>query len=181
MSYINLPPGMPGILGLLAAYPDIAHPLNSFTQQLLRGESSLTPGERELIAAYVSRENDCTFCMRAHTAAARNLLSVDQTRSAEHLLSQVDAGMVDKKLQTLLEIAASVQKGGKYVTREQVECARSAGADDRAIHDTVLIAAAFCMFNRYVDGLNSWTPEEQGIYDSIGARLASQGYQGSGT
>jgi hypothetical protein len=57
-----------------------------------------------------------------------------------------------------------------------VDRARLAGADDKAIHDTVLIAAMFCMFNRYVDGLATWTPEDPTVYQAIGARIAEKGY-----
>jgi len=179
MPYIDVTPELPGIISLLSAYPYIAGPLNAFTQQLLRGESSLTPGERELIAAFVSGRNECKFCMRAHTAVAKNLLPNDQSKSVDKVVNQSDFGTVDKKMQALLDIAASVQKGGKQVTREQIDRARFNGADDRAIHDAVLIAAAFCMFNRYVDGLDTWTPEEPQIYESIGTRLAAQGYVGT--
>jgi uncharacterized peroxidase-related enzyme len=176
MAYIDLPPGIPGIIGLLAAYPDTARPLNAFTEHLLRGPSSLTAAERELIAAFVSRQNECTFCMRAHSAVARNLISAGLAAQIDAVVKRGDFTSLDLKMQALLHLAASVQKGGRYVTQDHIDRARKAGADDRAIHDTVLISAAFCMFNRYVDGLGSWTPDEQGIYEQIGSRLAVNGY-----
>jgi uncharacterized peroxidase-related enzyme len=181
MSYIKLMPGVPGIISLLSTYTDTAESLNAFTQQILRGKSSLTEAERELIAAFVSRENNCKFCMRAHTAVAKNLFPADQSAVVEKIIYQADIGSLGEKMQALLDIAAAVQKGGKHVTQQQIDRARSSGADDRAIHDTVLIAAAFCMFNRYVDGLATWTPDEQPVYDNIGARLAAQGYTGANT
>ena len=176
MAYIKVTPGAPGIISLLSTYTDTAKSLNIFTQQILRGKSSLTEGERELIAAYVSGKNDCKFCLRAHSAVARKLLPADQAGQVDKVLRQSDLKSCGAKMQALLNIAAAVQQGGKYVTKDLIERARSSGADDQAIHDTVLIAAAFCMFNRYVDGLGTWTPEEQGIYENIGARLATQGY-----
>jgi len=83
---------------------------------------------------------------------------------------------VNPKLKALLAIAASVQKGGKNVTSEEVAQARNSGATDLEIHDTVLIAAAFCMYNRYVDGLATFTPTDQQQYDAMGARMAAEGY-----
>jgi len=70
-------------------------------------------------------------------------------------------------MKALLAIAGKVQKGGKHVTAEDVERARSHGATDKEIHDTVLIAAAFCMFNRYVDGLDTWQPHDAEFYREV--------------
>jgi hypothetical protein len=83
---------------------------------------------------------------------------------------------LSEKMKALLTIAASVQKGGKHVTPEQIADARTMGATDREIHDTVLIAAAFCMFNRYVDGLATWAPKDRNIYVERGKRRAEEGY-----
>jgi hypothetical protein len=69
-----------------------------------------------------------------------------------------------------------VRRDGRLVTTDDVLRARRAGADDRAIHDTVLITAMFCMFNRYVDGLATWTPQDPSVYEEIGARIAALGY-----
>ena len=80
------------------------------------------------------------------------------------------------KLKSLLAIAASVQKGGKYVTAQQVTDAREKGATDKEIHDTVLIASAFCMFNRYVDGLATWAPTDRQVYVNRAPMRAEEGY-----
>jgi uncharacterized peroxidase-related enzyme len=178
MAYIKVTPGVPGIISLLSTYTDTAKSLNVFTQQILRGKSSLTEAERELIAAFVSARNDCKFCMRAHSTIAEKLFPPDQAEQVDKVINQSNLKSLSEKMQALLAIAAAVQQGGKYVTKDQIEHARRTGADDQAIHDTVLVAAAFCMFNRYVDGLGTWTPEEQGIYENIGTRLAAQGYTG---
>jgi hypothetical protein len=79
-------------------------------------------------------------------------------------------------MKALLAIAGKVQKGGKHVTTKDVERAREQGATDKEIHDTVLIAAAFCMFNRYVDGLATWAPTDPAMYRENGKRLAEKGY-----
>ena len=176
MAYIKVTPGAPGIISLLTAYTGTAKSLNAFTQQILRGPSPLTEGERELIAAYVSSRNDCKFCTRAHSAVSKKLLPPGQSAQVDSAIADSALNPPDRKMKALLVIAAAVQQGGKHVTKDQIEQARSAGADDRTIHDTVLIAAAFCMFNRYVDGLAAWTPEEQSVYDDIATRLAADGY-----
>jgi alkylhydroperoxidase/carboxymuconolactone decarboxylase family protein YurZ len=86
---------------------------------------------------------------------------------------------ISDKLKALLAIAGQVQKGGRHVTPGDIERARHAGATDLEIHDTVLIAAAFCMYNRYVDGLATWVPLDPELYRSMGARLAEVGYVNS--
>jgi uncharacterized peroxidase-related enzyme len=160
--HIDLPP-LPGIAGLLAGHPETAGPLNHLAETLLRGPSPLTPAQRETIAAYVSRRNHCTFCAETHGAVARHL-------------SHDDGAEPDPLMDALLAIAEKVRVDGRSVTPADVDRARAAGADDRAIHDTVLIAAAFCMFNRYVDGLDTLTPADPAQYERRARGLAENGY-----
>jgi uncharacterized peroxidase-related enzyme len=173
--HIELPPNLPGIVGPITQYPETGGPLNALAEALLRGPSSLTPGERETIGAYVSSRNECRFCAETHSSVARHLLGdnaeiVDQVRASGY------QALVGPKLQTLLAIADKVREDGRTVTVEDVARARAAGADDKAIHDTVLIAAAFCMFNRYVDGLATWAPDDPEAYVDHGKTLAETGY-----
>jgi len=84
---------------------------------------------------------------------------------------------ISEKLRALLQIAKKVQQGGKNVLKEDIDNAKNKGADDIEIHDTVLIAAAFCMFNRYVDGLGTWAPPEKEAYIETGEKLAKRGYR----
>ena len=168
MPHIKLPPGAPGILGPLTAYPDTERPLNDLVNALLCGPSSLSLAERELIATYVSHGNECRFCASSHAAAARHLFG-EQASVVDQVLAGVAAAPIDEKMQSLLAIADHVRRDGRLVTESHVARARAAGADDRAIHDTVLIAAAFCMFNRYVDGLATWAPSDSRVYNEIGA------------
>ena len=176
MTHIQVPEGVPGIRSLVMFRPETGKPLYELAQVLLRGESTLTEADRELIAAYVSHLNECRFCMNSHAAAARCLLG-EEALLIDQVLSDVDKSPVSVKMKTLLHIAAHVQLGGKKVTKEDIEAARNQGATDREIHDTVLIAAAFCMFNRYVDGLDSFTPIDQDEYKTMGERMARNGYQ----
>ncbi len=79
-------------------------------------------------------------------------------------------------MRALLTIAGKVQKDARQVSEADIAAAREQGATDKEIHDTVLIAAAFCMYNRYVDGLATWTPRDESLYDQHGAELATRGY-----
>ncbi len=113
--------------------------------------------------------------MEAHGAAARQLLG-EQSGVVAEIFEDVDSAQIDDKLRALLVIAEKVRIDGRLVGESDVQAAREAGADDKAIHDTVLIAAMFSMFNRYVDGLATWTPADPAVYDEIGQRLANKGY-----
>ena len=177
MAHIQLPEGLPGILGPMAYSPETTKPLNQLAEVLLRtlASDSLTQGERELIASFTSRRNDCFFCSTSHGAAADYLLGRENKVVAQ-TWDNPDTAPVSPKMKRLLAIAASVQKGGKHVTPEQVEAARAEGATDKDIHDTVLIAAAFCMYNRYVDGLATWAPQDPDVYADMGEILATKGY-----
>ena len=175
MPHIDLPEGLPGIVGPMVAYPETAKHLNGLADALLRGPSSLSPGEREMIAAYVSAGNECSFCKRLHASTARHLLG-EAGEVVDSVLAKGVQAPIDEKLRALLEIAEKVRRDGRLVTAEDIARARQAGADDKAIHDTVLIAAAFCMYTRYVDGLATWAPEEPEAYDEMGAQLAEKGY-----
>jgi len=175
MPHIELPEGVPGIVGPMTAYPETARPLNELAEALLRGPSSLTSAERELIATFVSSGNECFFCTQTHAAAAREHFGPER-RVVDLVLEDRAAAPISAKLRALLEIADKVRRDGRLVRPEDVAKAREAGADDQAIHDAVLIAAAFCMYNRYVDGLATWAPKDQALYDQTGVRLANEGY-----
>jgi uncharacterized peroxidase-related enzyme len=166
---------LPGIVGLLNYRPETARPLLDLAETLMRGPSTLTSGEREIIAASVSYRNDCHFCHTSHAAAAAAHLE-----TGLGLIDDIKAGLpntpVSDKLRALLTIAHQVQISGKQVTEANIKAARDKGATDQEIHDTVLIAAAFCMYNRYVDGLGTWAPAANEAYAEMGERMAKIGY-----
>jgi uncharacterized peroxidase-related enzyme len=174
MPHIPLDEKLPGITGLLNYRQDTALPIRQLTQILLRGESTLTEGERELIATVVSHGNQCEFCTAAHTAAADALLGESET--SEKVKHDPESAPVSEKMKFLLEIARKVQADARSVTTELVERARQAGATDLEIHDTVLIAALFCLYNKYVDGLASVTPTEPAFYNRLANILKTSGY-----
>lgn len=176
MAYIQLPEGLPGILGPMAISPESAKALRELAEVLLRGPNTLTSAEREMIATYVSSQNDCRFCQLSHGAAAAEHLGGDY-ELIDRVKSNYAATGISEKLKALLAIAGKVQKGGEHVSEGDIELARSLGATDKEIHDTVLIAAAFCMFNRYVDGLGTWQPSDPEAYREMGQRMANEGYR----
>jgi uncharacterized peroxidase-related enzyme len=173
--HIDLPEHLPGILGPLTFRPETAKPLMELAEVLLRSENSLTRGERELIAAYVSSLNKCRFCAAAHGAFAACQLDAGMP-VVESVTRDVATADVSPKLRNLLVIAGKVRDGGLSVTEHDVAAARSQGATDVEIHDTVLIAAAFCMYNRYVDGLATWAPTAQSDYDAAAQVIVEHGY-----
>lgn len=175
MPHIKLPEGRPGISGPMDAYPETEVHLNALAEALLRGRSSLTPAERELIATRVSHGNECKFCWKVHAATARHLYG-DQAAVVDGSLAALEQAPVSEKMKALLAIADKVRRDGRLVTESDVARARAAGADDKALHDTVLIAAAFCMYNRYVDGLATWAPDNPEAYRRSGENLATSGY-----
>jgi uncharacterized peroxidase-related enzyme len=176
MPHIDLPKEYPGIRSLFMFRPETAAPLNSLVQTLLHNpHPTLSAGERELIAAYVSGLNECKYCCNTHGAIAKHQLNGDGELVKQVIADPETAG-ISLKLKALLKIAAQVQKSGKAVSTEHIARARNAGATDIEIHDTVLIAAAFCLFNRYVDGLATWQPDDDTLYDKLGEQRAREGY-----
>ena len=175
MPHISLPPDLPGIRGAMAFRPETARPLNALVEILLQGPSTLSRGERELIATYVSSRNCTHYCHSIHGAIAAAHLDGN-----EALVKQVKTDFtqanISSKLKGLLVIAGLVQRDGKLVTVAEVDAARRAGATDLEIHDTILISAAFCMYNRYVDGLGTYQPEDEAFYRERGPRVARDGY-----
>jgi uncharacterized peroxidase-related enzyme len=174
MPHIPLEEHLPGITGLLEYRRDSAEPIRELTQFLLRGPNTLTVGERELIATVVSHANQCRFCTTAHAAAADLLYG--ESRTSACVRTDVESSPVSEKTKSLLQIARLVQQGGKAVTAAAVERARAAGATDVEIHDTVLIAALFCLYNRYVDGLATVAPDSPDFYMRLAERLVNHGY-----
>jgi uncharacterized peroxidase-related enzyme len=167
----------PGITGLMHFRPETAAPLNTLAEVLLHApHPTFAPGERELIAAYVSGLNECVFCNSSHAAFAAEQIDGGR-RLVEQACADPERAPLTARMRALLAVAAAVQRGGREVTAELVGAARTAGATDLDLHDTVLIAAAFCMFNRYVDGLATVLPPDPAVYAHRARRVAQHGYR----
>jgi uncharacterized peroxidase-related enzyme len=175
MPHINVDTNLPGIRSLMAFSPETAEPMGKLANLMLRTNEGLSMAEREMIAAYVSNLNDCFYCQQSHGAIAVCYLNGDEAL-VEQVKKDYEQADISDKLKALLSIAGSVQKGGKYVTEAQIEKAKESGATDKDIHDTVLIAAMFCMFNRYVDGLAANTPTDLSSYPLRAKQVATHGY-----
>ena len=178
MPHIALPEGIPGIASGFAFRSETAAPMRSLAHVLLYepgATASLSSRDRELIAAYVSSRNRCYFCHTSHAAAASHHEG-GSDRLTELVCADPETAPVQERLKALLAIAGQVQADAKAVTPKMIQRARETGATDLEIHDAILIAAAFCMYNRYVDGLDTWQPHDKPMYDGMGERLASQGY-----
>ena len=178
MPHIDLPEGVPGIRSAMQFRPETAVHLNALAEQLLRAENTLSRGDRELIAAYVSSRNKTVFCEHSHSALAALQLDggIELVEDVKH---DPDTAEIDPKLRALLHIAGKVAVDGKSVTSSDIDAARAEGATDLEIHDTVLIAAAFCMYNRYVDGLDTWQPPDPEAYRERAHLLIEHGYGAS--
>ena len=178
MPHIMLPAEVPGIRGPMAFRPETAKPLNELVDVLLRGPNTLSPGERELIATFVSSQNDCRYCQTIHGAIAAHHLNGDEdlvvqvkTRSAARRhLGQAQGAARDRRQDRA--------KAASRSPRPTSSARAQHGATDLEIHDTVLIAAVFCMCNRYVDGLATWAPDDPAFYRQRAALVAEHGYAG---
>jgi uncharacterized peroxidase-related enzyme len=172
-SYLDVDPALQGIRALFSFRPETAIPMRALAQTLLRGPSPLSPGDRELIATYVSARNRCHFCASSHGGAAAALIGDTALAS---LVFEGQAIPVEDKLTALLAVAAAVQTGGQHLTPDIVATAREYGVTEIELHDAVLVAAAFSMYNRYVDALRPHVPDDEALYVAMGDRLASDGY-----
>ncbi len=175
MPHIELDKSLPGIRSLMAFRPETAEPLSALAEILLRDTTGLALAERELIGTYVSYLNDCFYCHHSHGEIAVCYLNGDRSL-VDAVRRNYKEAPISEKLKSLLNIAGKVQKSGKSVLAEDIQDAKNQGATDRDIHDTVLIAAAFCLFNRYVDGLATVAPQDMSSYPLRAKQIVEQGY-----
>lgn len=176
MPYIDLGNDLPGIRSLVTFRPDTGKHLYDLVRVILTENNSLSKAERELIAAHVSNLNDCIFCTQSHASAARYAFK-EQSSLVDEVLKSGKSTQLSPKMNVLLEIAGIVQQNGKLVSKELIDSAKKLGTKDMEIHDTVLIASVFCMFNRYVDGLQAYTPMDDADYKYMGEKMITLQYQ----
>jgi len=174
MPHIPLESHLPGITGLLEYRKDTGAPIRDLTQILMRGPSTLTEAERELLATVVSHGNECRFCTTAHAATVDMLLGESET--SEKVRTDISTAPVSDKMKALLTISALTGQSGKLVTSGHIDAAKAAGATDIEIHDAVLIAALFSLYNRYVDGMATAMPDDDGYFTALADRLVNHGY-----
>jgi uncharacterized peroxidase-related enzyme len=177
MAHIQVPNDAPGIVGLMLANPKTAIHLNALADSILCDETkNLTKAERETIASYVSYLNNCVFCSESHAEVANAHFS--KPNVAQQCWDQSTWHSLPLKMQAILKVAGKVQKDPRLVNPSDITQMHELGLTDQDIHDVVLIAAAFCMYNRYVDGLGTWAPPRGDTsYKEMGKKLKEVGYQ----
>jgi len=180
-------PEYPGILAAMMISPALAAPLRALADMLLVkpfAGSTLNRADREMIATAVSAGNDCFYCMDTHGAFATALLQEHglSGSTAEARTEALKSGRVSalsEKLQALIGVAMVVREHGRKLRSVDVESARDAGATDEDVQLAVLIASAFCMYNRMVDGLRARTPADVSAHYARAKQIAQFGYNDS--
>jgi uncharacterized peroxidase-related enzyme len=175
-------PDVPGIGAAMRLTPNLGLHLRGLADELLVNHfpgATLRRDERELLATAVSAANDCFFCMDSHGAFATALLERSGETERVSLIDVVKRGSsdgLDPKMQTLLHIARTVGRDSLQLTSEDVAAAHDAGASDADVQLAVLIAAAFSMYNRMVDGFRARTPGNQMAYRERAGEISELGY-----
>ena len=195
-------PEVPGIIAAISLTPGLGMHLRGLANELLVKDfpgTTLTRAERELLATAVSGANECFYCMDSHGAFALALLGhetangspagagangpstrTDANASSAHALIEGlkvgDTSGLSSKMRALVAIARTVQRRARDLTRDDVAIALGAGATDADTQLAVLIASAFCMYNRMVDGLRARTPPNADAYRERAAQIAEHGY-----
>jgi len=175
-------PDVPGIGAAMRLTPNLGLHLRGLADELLVNDfpgATLRRDERELLATAVSAANDCFFCMDSHGAFATALLERGDATERVPLVDVVKTGSsdgLDPKMQALLRIARTVRRDPLQLTSENVAAAHDAGASDADVQLAVLIAAAFSMYNRMVDGFRARTPGDPAAYRERATEIAERGY-----
>jgi uncharacterized peroxidase-related enzyme len=175
-------PDVPGIGAAMRLTPNLGLHLRGLADELLVNDfpgATLRRDERELLATAVSAANDCFFCMDSHGAFATALLERGGATERLPLIDIVKTGSsdgLDPKVRTLLHIARTVGRDPLELTKEDVAAAQGAGASEADVQLAVLIAAAFSMYNRMVDGFRARTPGDPAAYRERAGEIAERGY-----
>jgi uncharacterized peroxidase-related enzyme len=177
-------PDVPGIGAAIRLTPGLGIHLRGLADELLVHDfpgATITRVEREMIATAVSAANDCFFCMDSHAAHATALLEANGSADLSPLLDEIKTGSsegLDPKMRALLHIARTVRREPRDLTTTDVAAARDAGAADADVQLAVLIAAAFSMYNRMVDGFRAKTAPSADAYRARASEIAEHGYSG---
>ena len=175
-------PDAPGILTALRLTPALGVHLRGLADELLVDDfagATITRHQREMLATAVSAENDCFYCMDSHGAFASVLLELDDASEFLPLVDQIKLGSsdgFDPKMQALLHIARTVRREPRELTSMDVQVALDAGASDQDVQLAVLIASAFSMYNRIVEGFRARTAPTAEVYRERAEQIAEHGY-----
>ena len=175
-------PDAPGILTALRLTPGLGLHLRGLADELLVNDfpgTTLKRYEREMMATATSAGNDCFYCMDSHGAFATALLEHDGATDLVPVIDVIKAGSsegLSPKMQALLQISRTVRRQPLDLTADDVAAAHAAGATDADVQLAVLIAAAFSMYNRMVDGFRAATPPSAEVYRDRASEIAAHGY-----
>lgn len=175
-------PDVPGIGVAMRLTPGLGRHLRGLADEVLVNDypgATISRHEREMIATAVSAANDCFFCMDSHAAHARAVMELTGDLEQAPVLDVITTGSsdgLDPKMQALLHIARTVRRAPLELTADDVAAATSAGASDGDVQLAILIAAAFSMYNRLVDGFRAKTPPVVGVYAERARQIAEHGY-----
>ncbi len=173
-------PDVPGIVAAMRLTPGLGVHLRALADELLVNDypgATISRAEREMLATAVSAGNDCFFCMDSHAAHATALLERSGETDLVPLLDELKLGALDgfdPKMRSLLHVARTVGRAPRELTADDVAAASTAGATDADVQLAVLIASAFSMYNRMVDGFRARTPASIGAYRSRALEIAEQ-------
>lgn len=163
----------PVLMNVLKAFPHAAIPLLEQHEVLLRGPSPLSPGQRELIAAYVSGLNGCRYCLAIHTATAVEF-GYEKDLVAR-LLEAIEGSGVEQKMVSILNYVCKLTKSPDSLTQQDADKVYAAGWDERALHDAVSVCALFNYMNRFVEGLG--VEADEAYLKMAARRLKTGGYR----
>jgi uncharacterized peroxidase-related enzyme len=175
-------PDVPGILTALTLTPALGVHLRGLADELLVDDfagATITRHQREMLATAVSAANDCFYCMDSHGAFASALLERNDATDQLALVDTIKLGSsdgFDPKMRALLHIARTVRGEPRELTATDVQAALDAGASDQDVQLAVLIAAAFSMYNRIVEGFRARTPPTAEVYRERAGQIADHGY-----
>ena len=175
-------PDVPGIIAAIRLTPGLGLHLRGLADELLVHDfpgATLVRAQREMLATAVSAANDCFYCMDSHGAFATALLERDAATELLPLVDEIKLGSsegFDPKMRALLHIARTVRGEPRDLTAADVGAAHAAGASDADVQLAVLIAAAFSMYNRMVEGFRARTPPSAEAYRARAAEIAEHGY-----
>jgi uncharacterized peroxidase-related enzyme len=175
-------PDAPGILAAIRLTPGLGVHLRGLADELLVQDfpgATISRAEREMLATAVSAANDCFYCMDSHGAFATAVLEMLGQSDRAPIIDMLKKGSsdgLDAKMQALLHIARTVRRSGLELRAADVEAALAAGASDADVQLAVLIAAAFSMYNRMVDGFRAKTPPSAEAYRARADEIAAHGY-----
>jgi uncharacterized peroxidase-related enzyme len=175
-------PDVPGILTAIRLTPGLGIHLRGLADELLVNEfpgATISRAEREMLATAVSAGNDCFYCMDSHGSFATALLEGNGSTELVPLVDEIKLGSsegFDDKMRALLHIARTVRREPRDLTADDVAAAHAAGAADADVQLAVLIASAFSMYNRMVEGFRARTMPSPDAYRPRAAEIAAHGY-----